>query len=73
MVSWCKKGECNAQISPKSGLCGQTLTTDVSMTPGDWQFCHQTHVFCGRTALVPNQIRYQINTVPTPAVAWTRA
>ena len=23
--------------------------------------------------LVPNQIRYQINTVPTPAVAWTRA
>ena len=22
MVSWCKKGEYNAQISPKSELCG---------------------------------------------------
>ena len=26
------------------GSSGQTLTTDVSMTPGDWQICHQTHV-----------------------------
>ena len=35
MVSWCKKGEHNALISPKSelsGLSGQTLTTNVSMT-----------------------------------------
>ena len=35
MVSWCKKGEYNAQISPNQsyvGSSGQTLTTDVSMT-----------------------------------------
>ena len=55
------------------GSSGQTLTTDVSMTLGDSQICQQTHVLRGRTAFVPNQIRYQINTVPTPAVAWTRA
>ena len=55
------------------GSNGQTLTTNVSMTPSSWQMCHQTHVLCGRTTFVPNQIRYHINTVPTPAVAWTRA
>ena len=76
MGSWCKKGEYYAQISPKSELCGssgQTLTTNVSMTLCTWQICHQTHVLCGRTTFVPNQIRYQINTAPPPAVAWTRA
>ena len=55
------------------GSSGQTLTTDVSMTLCSWQICHQTHVLCGRTTFVPNQIRYQISTVPTPTVAWTRA
>ena len=55
------------------GSNGQTLTTNVSMTLCNWQICHQTHVLCGRTTFVPHQIRYQINTVPTPAVAWTRA
>ena len=25
------------------GSNGQTLTTDVSMTLGDWHICHQTH------------------------------
>ena len=38
----------------------------------NWRICHQTHVFCGRTTFVPNQIRYQMNTVPMPAAAWTR-
>ena len=52
---------------------GQTLTTNVSMTLCSWQICHQTHVLCGRTTFVPNQMRYQINTVPPSAVAWTRA
>ena len=55
------------------GSSGQTLTTNVSMTLCSWQICHQTHVLCGRTTFVPNQIKNQINTVPTPAVAWTRA
>ena len=49
------------------GSSGQTLTTDVSMTLCSWQIYHQTHVLCARTTFVPNQIRYQINTVPTPA------
>ena len=51
------------------GLRGQTLTTNVSMTS---HICHQTHVLCGPTTFAPNQIRWQINTVPTPTVAWTR-
>ena len=55
------------------GSRGQTLTTNVSMTPWNWQICHQTRVLSGCTAFVPNQIRYQINTVPTPAAACTRA
>ena len=50
------------------GSSGQTLTTNVSMTPCNWQICHQTHVLCGCTTFVPNQMIYQINTVPTPAV-----
>ena len=52
MVSWCKKGACNAQTSPKSevsGSSGQTLTTNVSMTLCDSQIHHQTHVLCGCT------------------------
>ena len=55
------------------GSSGQTLTTNVSMTLCNWQICHQTHVLCGRSTFVLNQMRYQSNTVPTPAVAWTRA
>ena len=55
------------------GSSGQTLTSKVSMTLRNWQICHQTHVVCGRTTFIPYQIRYQINTVPTPTVAWTRA
>ena len=55
------------------GSIGRTLTTNVSMTLCNWQIRHQTHVLCGCTTLVPNQIRPQINTVPTPTVAWTRA
>ena len=55
------------------GSSGQTLTINVSMTLCKWQICHQIHVLCGRTIFVPNQIRSQINTVPTPAVAGTRA
>ena len=31
----------------------------------DWKIRHQTHVLCGRTTFVPNQIRYQTYTVPT--------
>ena len=55
------------------GSNGQTRPTNVSMTLCNWQIRHQTHVLCGRTTFVPNQTRPQINTVPTPAVAWTRA
>ena len=33
------------------GLSGQTLTTNVSMTLCDSQFCHETHVLCGCTML----------------------
>ena len=32
------------------GSIGQTLTTNVSMTLCNWQFCHQTHGLCGCTA-----------------------
>ena len=51
MVSWCKKGDYNAQTSPESELSGfkQTLTTNVSMTLSDSQIRHQTHVLCGCT------------------------
>ena len=31
------------------GSSGQTITTNVSMTPCHWQICHQNHVFCGCT------------------------
>ena len=31
------------------GSSGQTITTKVSMTPCNWQICHQTHVLCGCT------------------------
>ena len=55
------------------GSNGQILTTNVSMTLCHWQIRHQTHVLCGCTAFVPNQLRHQSNTVLTPAVAWTRA
>ena len=54
------------------GSSGQALTTNVSMALCNWRICHQTHVLCGRTTFVPHQTRSQINTVPTPAVAWTR-
>ena len=76
MVSWCKKGECNAQISPKSELCGFKWANTHNKTVHDSMglvTSSPTHVLCGRTTFVPNQIRYQINTVPTPTVAWTRA
>ena len=63
MVSWCTKGAYNAQISPKSELCGFRWATNVSITLCSWQICHQTHVLCGCTTFAPNQIRYQINTV----------
>ena len=55
------------------GSIGQTLTTNVSMTLCNWQICHQTHVLCGCTTFVANQIRYQIDTVPMPTAAWTMA
>ena len=42
------------------GSSGQTLTRNMSMTLGDWQICHQTHVLCGHTTFVLNQIRFQI-------------
>ena len=54
------------------GSSGQTLTTNVSKTLFSWQIHHQTHILCGRTTFVPNQIRYQINPVSTPIVACTR-
>ena len=61
------------QTNSHVGSSGQTLTLNVSLTLCNWRMCHQTQVLCGRTTFVPNQITYQINTVPTPTVAWTRA
>ena len=51
------------------GSNGQTLTTNVSMTLCSWQICHQTHVLCGCTTFVPNEIGYQINMVSTPGIS----
>ena len=31
------------------GSSGQTITTNVSMNPCNWQICHQTHVLYGCT------------------------
>ena len=52
MVSWCKQGEDNAQYTQNQsylGSSGQTLTTNVSMTPCDSLIPHQTHVLRGCT------------------------
>ena len=51
MVSWCQNGGYDAQIYPKSELCGfkWANTTNVSMTLCNWQSRHQTHVLCGCT------------------------
>ena len=60
------QGGYNAQISPKSELCGFNsiqFTTNVSMTPCDWQIRHQTNVLCDCTTFV----RHQIKTAPAPA------
>ena len=29
------------------GSTGQKFATNLSMTPCNWQICHQTHVLCG--------------------------
>ena len=55
------------------GSNGQALTTNVSMTLCNPQIRHQTHVLCGHYIWYQNIIRYKIDTVPTPTVAWTRA
>ena len=55
------------------GSRGQTLTTNVYMILCDWQTCHQTMSYVAALHWVPKQIRYQINMVPTPTVAWTSA
>ena len=60
------------QNSTYVGSSGQTLTTNVSMTLCNWQFRHQTQVLCGCITFVLNQIRYQIYSVPAPAVAWRK-
>ena len=56
-----------------AGSSGQTLTANVSMTLRDWQFVTKPMSYVAALHLVPNQIRYRINMVPTSAVAWTRA
>ena len=48
MVSWCKKGEYNAQISPKSEFLWVQMGKH-SQQICIWQIRHQTHVLCGRT------------------------
>ena len=67
-MSWCKKGGYSAQISPKSEVTGfkwaNTLTGRIITKPMS---------YVAALHLVPHQIRSQINTVPTPAVAWTGA
>ena len=37
------------QTQSSVGSSGQTPTTNVSMTPGNRQICHQSHVLCGCT------------------------
>ena len=37
------------------GSSGQTITTNVSMTPYSWQICHQIHVLCGCIKFVLDQ------------------
>ena len=53
------------------GSSGQTLTTNVSMTLCNCKFVTKPMSYV--TTFVPNQISSQINTVPTPAAAWTMA
>ena len=73
MVSWCKKGEYNAQISPKSELCGFKWANTHNKCVHVGKFVTKPMSYVAALHFVPNQIRYQINTVTTPAVAWTRA
>ena len=48
MVSWCKKGECNAQTSPKSELCGFKWANTHNKCVHS-QIRQETHVLCGCT------------------------
>ena len=55
MVSWCKKGEDNAEISKWANT---DKTTNVSMTLCAWQMCHPTmsyaaalHLECMQSSL----------------------
>ena len=74
MVSWCKKGEYNAQISPNFELCGfNWANTHNKYVYVAGKFATKPTSYVAALHLVPNQIRSRINMVPTPAVAWTRA
>ena len=55
------------------GSRGQTLTTNVSITYVTSKFVTKPMSYVAALHLYRIKIRYQINTVPTPAVAWTRA
>ena len=56
---WVQVGNHSQQMCPWPYVPGKFVTKPMS--------------YVAALHLVPNQIRYQINTVPTPAVAWTRA
>ena len=57
---WWKKGECDAQISPKSEFCGFKWANNHNE-------CVQDSVYLAHVSPYPwNQIRCQINMVPTP-------
>ena len=59
------KGEYSAQI--------QTLTTDISMTLCNSQKFHQNHVLCSLHYIWYLIKIRQLNVVPEPTMAWTRA
>ena len=71
MVSWYKKGAYHAQTSPKSELWGFKWADTHN------KYVHDSMRLACLMWLHPVwyriKIRWQINAVPTPAVAWTSA
>ena len=72
MVSWCKKGEYNAQTSPKSALCEFKWSNARNKCVHDSMSLANLSPNPCLMWPVPNQNRLKVNTVPTPAAAWTR-
>ena len=77
MLSWCKKGAYDAQTSPKSELLGfKWANTHNKSVHYSMQLANPSPNPCLmwlHYVWYPIEIRSQINTVPTPTVAWTGA